>query len=122
MGIVFAGALIFSIYSFCHCQILNGLGYILTALIPISVWFLDDRENKERDEKFVKLKDTVESYGLKVIDNPEFIYAITDAEDKLLFGIHRDDGSIVFGAGTPKSIQDELEQLRNEIAELKKKQ
>lgn len=118
MSIVFIGALLFSAYSFCMGEKLNGLGYILTALIPVSIWFLDDRENQARDNKFLKLQETVESYGMKIIDNPEWIYAIVDAEDKLLFGIRRLDGSIEWGAGIPKPIEKEIKELQNRIQQL----
>ena len=108
MGTVFIAAVVFSVISFFCCEILNGFGYILTALIPVTIWFLDDKENQERDDKFVVLKEEVESYGMKVIDNPEWIYAITDASDHLLFGIHRSDGSIEWGAGVPTPIKNKI--------------
>jgi hypothetical protein len=37
--------------------------YILIALIPVTIWFLDDKENQERDDKFIKLKEDVETYA-----------------------------------------------------------
>ena len=46
MGAVFIAAVVFSAISFCRCEILNGFGYILTALIPVTIWFLDDKESK----------------------------------------------------------------------------
>lgn len=120
MGTVFIAAVVLSVISFWRCEVLDGLGYIITALIPVAIWFLDDKENKERDEKFLKLKDTIESYGLKVVDNPEYIYAIVDAEDKFLFGIHRNDGSIEWGAGVPKPLREELDALKKRISEIEK--
>lgn len=121
MGVVFIAAVVFSAISFFRCEVLNGFGYILTALIPVTIWFLDDKENQERDDKFIKLKEEVESYGMKFIDNPEWIYAITDAADHLLFGIHRRDGSIEWGAGVPRPIREEISELKKRIAELEKK-
>ena len=121
MSIVFIGALLFSAYSFYGGEKVNGFGYILTALIPVSIWFLDDRENQARDNKFLKLQETVESYGMKIIDNPEWIYAIVDAKDKLLFGIRRLDGSIEWGAGIPKPIECELKKLQIRIQQLENK-
>ncbi len=56
MGVVFIAAVVLSAISFCCCEILNGFGYILTALIPVTIWFLDDKDNQERDDKFLKLK------------------------------------------------------------------
>ena len=118
MGTVFIAAVVFSVISFFCCEILNGFGYILTALIPVTIWFLDDKENQERDDKFVVLKEEVESYGMKVIDNPEWIYAITDASDHLLFGIHRSDGSIEWGAGVPTPIKNKISELTQRVEKL----
>ena len=118
MGAVFIAAVVFSAISFCRCEILNGFGYILTALIPVSIWFLDDKDNQERDDKFLKLKEEVESYGMKVIDNPEWIYAITDASDHLLFGIHRRDGSIEWGVGVPTPIEKKISELARRVDKL----
>ena len=118
MGTVFIAAVVFSAISFCSCEILNGFGYILTATIPVTIWFLDDKENQVRDDKFLKLRDEVESYGMKVIDNPEWIYAITDASDHLLFGIHRSDGSIEWGAGVPTPIKNKISELTQRVEKL----
>ena len=120
MAIVCIGAVAFSIYSLLQGQLLNCFGYLLTALIPVAVWFSDDRDNINRDDKFQQLKEEVESYDLKVVENPEWIYAITDAEDKLLFGIHT-DGTIDWGVGIPKPIMAELEALKKRISDLEKK-
>ena len=38
MGAVFIAAVVFSAISFCRCEIVNGFGYILTALIPVTIW------------------------------------------------------------------------------------
>jgi len=118
MGTVFIAAVVFSAISFCSCEILNGFGYILTATIPVTIWFLDDKENQVRDDKFLKLRDEVESYGMKVIDNPEWIYAITDASDHLLFGIHRSDGSIEWGVGVPTPIEKKISELARRVDKL----
>jgi hypothetical protein len=118
MGTVFIAAVVFSAISFCSCEILNGFGYILTATIPVTIWFLDDKENQVRDDKFLKLRDEVESYGMKVTGNPEWIFAITDASDHLLFGIHRSDGSIEWGAGVPTPIKNKISELGQRIEKL----
>ena len=118
MGTVFIAAVVFSAISFCSCEILNGFGYILTATIPVTIWFLDDKENQVRDDKFLKLRDEVESYGRKVTCNPEWIYAITDASDHLLFGIHRSDGSIEWGVGVPTPIEKKISELARRVDKL----
>lgn len=42
-----------------------------------------------------------------VTDNNEYIYAIADKDNTLLFGIQK-DGNIVFGAGVPQQIKDAI--------------
>ena len=79
------------------------------------------KEREERNKQFITLQEKVNSFGLEVVDNPEYIYAITDASDHFLFGIKREDGSIEWGAGVPMPIRDELEALKKRIAELEKK-
>ena len=70
-----------------------------------------NRIRRERSEE-------VESYGMKVIDNPEWIYAITDASDHLLFGIHSSDGSIEWGAGIPTLIKNKISELTQRVEKL----
>lgn len=48
------------------------------------------------------------------VDNPEFIYVKTDAEDKILWAI-KADGSIYWGAGVPQQI---IDYVTNKISEL----
>ena len=121
MLIVIIGGLVCMLLSFVNEQVVTGIISFLTVLVPVVIWFSDDKENQERDDKFIKLKEDVESYGMKLIDNPEWIYAITDAADHLLFGIHRHDGSIEWGAGVPRPIREEISELKKRIAELEKK-
>lgn len=51
-----------------------------------------------------------------ILDNPEYLYAIVDADDKLLFGIDRETGTAVFGV-IPEQI---AEYVDNKIAEASK--
>lgn len=50
----------------------------------------------------------IEKTPLSFISNPEYIFAIVDAENRLLFGF-RFDGSTEFAAGVPKPIKDYVE-------------
>ena len=119
MCVVLAGAIVFSYIAFRDGETLNGLGFILTACIPILIWFSDGRDNKKRDGKFQKLKNEVESHGLKLVENPEWIWVVVDAEDKILFGI-KHDGSIDWSVGVPTPIREEFEAQKKRIAELEK--
>ena len=64
--------------------------------------------------RVVHLSDKVDSFGMEVIDNPEWIYLILDAEEKKLFGI-RKNGSIEWGAGIPTPIREKLDELQKRI-------
>lgn len=63
----------------------------------------------------------MESHGFKIIDNPEWVWVVVDAEDKILFGI-RYDGSIDWSVGIPGPVNKEFEELKKRLAVLEKKQ
>lgn len=65
------------------------------------------------------LKPLIDSQTFELVDNPEWLDVKIDAEKKILIGIKK-DGSIEWGAGVPTPIKKELDELRKEIAELKK--
>lgn len=111
MSVVIIGGLVCMTISFVDGQVITGIISFLTVLVPVVIWFSDDKDNQHRDDKFLKLKEEVDSYGMKIVDNPEYIYAITDASNHFLFGIRRQDGSIEWGAGVPAPIRKELEKL-----------
>lgn len=66
------------------------------------------------------LKPLVDSQTFELIEKPEWLKVLTDSEKKVIGGIKK-DGSVEWFSGIPTPIKEELEQLRNEIAELKKK-
>ena len=66
------------------------------------------------------LRPLAESQEFKLIDNPEWQRVLTDSEEKIIIGIKK-DGSVEWYSGVPTPIQKELDELRKEIAELKKK-
>ena len=68
-----------------------------------------------------KFSDKINSLGLQYIENPEWMWVITDSEDHILLGIKR-DGSVNWSVGVPKPIRDELDALKKRIAELEKKE
>lgn len=49
------------------------------------------------------------------MDNPEFVYVKTDAEDKILWGI-KIDGTIHYGAGVPQQIIDYIQHKIDELS------
>lgn len=57
------------------------------------------------DEGYSKLKENIDNLGLEIIESSEYIKAITDSDNKTLFGIKK-DGSIEWQKGIPKPIKD----------------
>ena len=66
------------------------------------------------------LKPLVDSQTFELIDNPEWLKMLTDSEKKVIGGIKK-DGSVEWYSGVPEPIRKELDELKNEIVELKKK-
>ena len=89
---------------------------VFVAVVGAVLSFTASVKNKNT---VVKLSEKVVSFGMEVVDNPEWIYVIVDAEYKILFGIHT-DGSIEWGVGVPKPIREELEKLEVRIQKLEK--
>ena len=50
----------------------------------------------------------------KIVSNPEYVYAVTDSEDRFLFGV-KPDGSFEWAKGIPQNIQSEIESLYAEL-------
>ena len=42
---------------------------------------------------YIKIEEVLDSYGLKIVENPEWLWVVLDAANHVLFGIKR-DGSI----------------------------
>lgn len=59
----------------------------------------------------------MDSYGLKIVENPEWLWVVLDAANHVLFGIKR-DGSIEWPIGVPEPIMKEIEALKKRINEL----
>ena len=56
----------------------------------------------------------IEELGTAQEDNPEYLQAIVDAEGKLLLGIRR-DGVIIYGAGVPEQIKEEIKDIATKL-------
>ena len=89
------------------------------AVVPAVIWFSDYKEYLKLQQNVTQLNEWREDINTESIENPEWARVITDANDKVLFGI-KQDGSVEWYIGIPKPIRDEFEKLRNEIAELNK--
>ena len=60
----------------------------------------------------------IDELGVRIIDSPEYLYAMVDAEDHVLFCV-RIDGTIDWTLGVPQPIRKELERLEKKIDEQK---
>ena len=75
---------------------------------------------------YIKIDEVLDSYGLKIVENPEWLWVVIDAANHVLLGIKR-DGSIEWPIGVPKPVKKEIyalkkriDELENEISRLKK--
>jgi hypothetical protein len=48
------------------------------------------------------------------VENPEFMEAHTDTEDKILYGV-KNDGDFYFGAGIPSQIKDKTDEIESNV-------
>lgn len=60
------------------------------------------------------------SYGLSLIDSDEFLYAIGDSENNVLFGI-RLDGSVYQPKGIPEQTREKLSEINSRFSNLEEK-
>jgi hypothetical protein len=79
----------------------------LVALINSS---LDSKVDKETGKSLV---DSLFAEGVYVVSNPEYIYAVVDKENRVLFGVRR-DGKFEWSTGIPSQLESVLEGLLNE--------
>ena len=66
---------------------------------------------------FIKIEKVLDSYGLKIVENPEWLWVIIDAADHVLFGI-KHDGSIEWPIGVPEPVKKEIDALKKRINDL----
>lgn len=121
MLIPFLGGLVCMIISFIGGQYLIGTLSFLTVLVPVAIWNSDYKDSRKQRVQLIKLKENVESLGMTVVDNPEWMWVMTDAVDHILFGI-RKDASVDWSVGVPAPIRKELDEIRQRIKELEGKE
>ena len=92
-GIRWDGTPVFGKTSAEEESILSNLNNLSTKLGEDIKDLQDTKVNKEEGKSLIE--DEVKKC-FKVIQNEEFIYAVVDAEDRLLFGIYRDSGKPYF--------------------------
>ena len=102
----------------------------LSTLIPTAVRCggMSIRFVQNSDNKYVqyRLMNTVWSINIEdwtiadesvYIENPEFIYIKTDADDNVLYGV-RQNGDFYFGAGIPSQVQRELDSKASDFVKV----
>lgn len=73
--------------------------------VNVAISELDTRTTENLDSFKQEVKDT---YGVNT-ENPEFVRAVLDNEDKILYGVQK-DGNFYFGAGCPQQVKDYVQQ------------
>lgn len=74
-------------------------------------------ESRRTETKIAEVSNRLDETGLKIIDSDNYVFAITDQSNNMLFGIHR-NGSVDWSKGVPLPIQDELRGLSKRIKKL----
>lgn len=77
--------------------------------------FLAGRKANRKIEKIIA---KIEELGMSIVDSPEYLYAMVDAEDHVIFCVRR-DGTIDWALGVPQPIRKEMERLEKKIDEQK---
>lgn len=68
--------------------------------------------------QILKINKKVDELSVSYIDSPEYLYAMVDAEDHVIFCVRR-DGTIDWALGVPHPIRKEIERLEKKIDEQK---
>lgn len=87
-------------------QFVIGLGVAVQA-------FMFGQNSKKEISKVNK---RIDELGVRIIDSPEYLYAMVDAEDHVLFCV-KTDGTIDWALGVPQPIRKEIERLEKKIDE-----
>ena len=102
-------------FAFKNGEYVQGTLAFLTVFIPVIVWVSDYKDSMKRHKQFVLLQEEVKGYGFELINNPEWLWAIVDADEHLLLGI-KTDGNVEWALGIPEPIRKELEDIKKKIA------
>lgn len=109
--------LISVVIPFVSLKITKDLNLSLTQfVIGILLAIQSFMASMNSEKKLSKVNNRIDELGFHFIESPEYLYAITDAEDKLLFCV-RTDGTIDWALGIPHPIKKELERLEMKIEE-----
>ena len=76
-------------------------------------------ESKRMHSKVEKLTKRIDETGVKLVDNPEYVYSLVDSVEHVLFSIDY-EGCVDWQKGIPKPIKLELDSIKRDIANIKK--
>lgn len=74
--------------------------------------------SKNAKNEMAKVNSRIDELGIRIIDSPEYLYAMVDSDDHVLFCV-RTDGTIDWALGVPRPIRKEIERLEKKIEEQK---
>lgn len=107
-------------YAFNNEEFIPGVLSFLTVFIPVIVWISDYQDSQKKHKQFIQLQEEVKGYGFELVDNPEWLWVIIDADKHILFGI-KSDGNVEWALGVPEPIKKEIEELKIKIIALETK-
>lgn len=96
---------------FCESKWLLVISQVVIGFSLAVQSFISGR-NAKREISDVHKR--IDELGFRIIDSPEYLYAMVDAEDHVLFCV-RTDGTIDWALGIPYPIKKELERLETKI-------
>ena len=67
----------------------------------------------------VRMEEILDANGLKTVENPEWLWAVLDGADHVLFGI-KHDGAVECAIGVPEPVRNEIGAMKKRIADLEK--
>lgn len=97
----------------CFCES-KWLLVISQVVIGFSLAVQSFISGKNAKREISDVHKRIDELGFRIIDSPEYLYAMVDAEDHVLFCV-RTDGTIDWALGIPYPIKKELERLETKI-------
>lgn len=98
----------------------DGNWYDYGTTLPLS---LDSIKNTQLSQFLTKvdiesgksLIDSTFASDISYSEEREFIYIVKDSQNRILFGIKKEDGTMYFGAGVPSQIMHSIDSLHQEV-------
>ena len=113
MGLISAALSLFTFF-LSDTKALSLSQFFVGVVLAIQS-FLAGRKANRKIEKIIA---KIEELGMSIVDSPEYLYAMVDAEDHVIFCVRR-DGTIDWALGVPQPIRKEIERLEKKIDEQK---